>query len=106
MTIYLSDLGPKGLRQVAELNYHNAHHLADQITNIPGYKLAFPEDIFFNEFVVEAPASPTEINSYLLGEGIIGGKDVSDRVPNGMLLCATEMTTKPQMDNLVAALSK
>ena len=59
---------------------------------------------FFREFVVRCPKSPSEINAALLDAQIIGGLDVSDTVPNGMLLCATEMNTKDQIDHLVQTL--
>ena len=36
---------------------------------------------------------------------ILGGLDVSDRYPNGMLLCVTEMNTKADIDQLTAALA-
>jgi len=100
-TIYLAALGDDGLKSVAALNYHNAHYLARKIAEIPGYKLPFEDKHFFNEFTVECPVPPVEINAYLLRNGVIGGRDVSDKVDNGMLLCATEMTTREQMDNLV-----
>ena len=37
---------------------------------------------------------------------IIGGLDVSDRVPNGMLFCVTEMNTKAEIDALADALGQ
>ena len=35
---------------------------------------------------------------------MIGGLDVSAQVPNGLLLCATELNTRAEIDALVAAL--
>jgi len=104
-TVYLAALGDKGLEAVAKLNYQKAHYLASKMAEIPGFKLSDPDGHFFNEFVVECPEPPSDINMRLLGEGIIGGKDVSDRVPNGMLVCATETTTKEEIDRFVAALA-
>lgn len=105
VTVYLAALGPRGLRRTAELNYHNAHYLARKISSIPRFNLAYPDRHFFNEFVVQCPASLKKVNKYLIEQGIIGGKDVSDRVPNGMLLCATEMTSKAHMDQLIGTLA-
>jgi glycine cleavage system pyridoxal-binding protein P len=42
----------------------------------------------------------------LLEKGIIGGLDVSSQVPNGMLLCITEMNSRQEIDALVATLSE
>ena len=102
-TAYLTAVGPKGLAHVAELCYHKAHYAASQIAELPGYSLPFDAP-FFREFVVRCPKSPSEINSALLNAQIIGGLDVSDTVPNGMLLCATEMNTRDQIDHLVQTL--
>ena len=102
-TAYLTAVGPRGLAHVAELCYHKAHYAASQIAELPGYSLPFDAP-FFREFVVRCPKSTSEINAALLDSQIIGGLDVSDTVPNGMLLCATEMNTREQIDHLVQAL--
>ncbi len=104
-TIYLAALGKQGMRQVAELCYHKAHYAAAQIGQLPGYSLPI-NGPFFQEFVVQCPASPTEINKKLMARNILGGLDVSEKVPNGMLLCVTEMNSKEDIDALVAALSE
>jgi glycine dehydrogenase subunit 1 len=56
--------------------------------------------------VVKCPQSPKEITKKLLERNIIGGLDVSDSVPNGMLFCATEMNTKAEIDALANALGQ
>ena len=104
-TIYLAAMGKHGMRQVAELCYHKAHYAATQIGQLPGYSLPI-NGSFFQEFVVQCPASPTEINKKLMDRNILGGLDVSEKVPNGMLLCVTEMNSKEDIDALVAALSE
>jgi glycine dehydrogenase subunit 1 len=55
---------------------------------------------------VRCPVKPAEVNRRLLEKGIIGGLDVSDRVPNGLLLCVTEMNTRQEIDALAAALAE
>jgi glycine dehydrogenase subunit 1 len=106
MTVYLCAVGPHGLRHIAELCYHKAHYLADQIAKLPGWQVG-REGVtrpFFNEFVARGPLAPAEVNPRLLERGIIGGLDVSAHVPNGLLLCATELNTREEIDALVAAL--
>ena len=103
-TVYMAALGKSGLKRVAELSYHKAHYAASLIGSIPGF--TFPTDApFFNEFTVQCPAQPSEINRRLLERNIIGGLDVSDRVPNGMLLCVTEMNSRRDIENLASALA-
>ena len=104
-TIYLAAMGKQGMRQVAELCYHKAHYAAAHIGQLPGYSLPI-NGPFFQEFVVQCPASPAEINKKLMDRNILGGLDVSEKIPNGMLLCVTEMNSKEDIDALVAALSE
>ena len=76
-----------------------------RIADHQGYSLPL-EGVFFNEFVVQCPLPPTHINDGLLARGILGGLDVSSQVPNGLLLCVTELTTREQIEALVAALGE
>ena len=57
---------------------------------LPGYSLPVEGD-FFHEFAVQCPLPPAQINRFLLERKIIGGYDLSHRIPNTMLLCVTEM---------------
>ena len=102
-TIYLAALGKQGLRKVAELCYHKAHYAASRIAQLPGYTLPI-QGAFFQEFVIGCPALPGEVNRRLLERNILGGLDVSDSIPNGMLLCVTEMNSREDIDALVDAL--
>ena len=102
---YLACMGRAGLRRIAELTYHKAHYAASLIEAIPGYELPVG-GTFFQEFVAQCPIEPAEVNRRLLDRGIIGGLDVSDRVPNGMLLCVTEMNTREEIESLAAALEE
>jgi glycine dehydrogenase subunit 1 len=105
-TIYMCLMGKQGLQRVAQLSYNRAHYISEQVAKIPGYKLHFNAP-FFNEFVIEAPLAPASLNQRLWDEAnIIGGYDVSDRIPNGWLLCATEMTSKAEIDKLVTLLQR
>ena len=104
-TIYVACMGKQGLRRVAEICYHKAHYAAGQIAEIPGYSLPM-EGTFFQEFVVRCPRPPAEINAALQDRGIIGGLDVSDLTPNGMLICVTEVNSRREIDSLVSALKE
>jgi glycine dehydrogenase subunit 1 len=110
-TIYLAAMGKQGLRQVAELCYQKAHYAAAQIAQLPGYSLPLSGP-FFQEFVVECPQPPAEINRRLLEWDILGGLDIStpeygngSPTSNHMLLCVTEMNSKDDIDALVSALA-
>ena len=103
--VYMAAQGRRGLRHVAELCYHKAHYAASLIQDIPGYSLPIG-GTFFREFVVRCPKPPEETNRLLLERGIIGGLDVGDQVPNGMLLCCTEVNSREEIDSLANALAE
>ena len=104
-TIYMASFGKRGLRHIAELCYHKSHYAAELIAGLPGYSLPM-DGTFFQEFVVSCPAPPSEINERLLERKIIGGLDVSSQVPNGMLVCVTEMNSRQEIEELAQALSE
>jgi glycine dehydrogenase subunit 1 len=107
-TVYMTVLGKAGLREVTELNYHNAHYAASQIAKLSGYQL-WNTQPFFNEFVVTCPKPAAEINQALLRKGIIGGYDLVQEYPalkDQLMLAVTEMNPKDQIDALVVALAE
>lgn len=106
--VYLSLLGKRGLRQVAELCYHKAHYAAQQLSKVKGYKLAY-KDPFFHEFTLTCPKPAAEVNAHLLEHGILGGYDLGQDFPslkNGLLVAVTEMNSKEEIDALVEVLSE
>ena len=104
-TVYMAANGRHGMRRTAELTYQKAHYLASLIADIPGYSVV-DSGIFFQEFAVQCPVTPAALNKRLLDYKIIGGLDISDRVPNGMLVCATEVNTREEIDAFAAALAE
>lgn len=107
-TVYLAAMGRTGVRQAAELCYHKAHYAAERLASLRGYELAFDAP-FFHEFAVRMPQAPSEVNARLLDTGIIGGYELGRRYPeldDAMLLCVTEMNSRPQIDQLVDALAR
>ncbi len=107
VAVYVATMGPSGIRRAAELSYHKAHYLAQRIDALEGWSLAIDSSggsAFFNEFPITCPISPSEVNEKLLERGIIGGLDISHIVPDGMLLCVTEMNSREEIDALLTVL--
>ena len=94
--VYLSAMGPDGLREVAEQCAAKAQYAASRLCEIPGVSLAFAPP-FFHEFVTRLPATPDAVLAALEDEGILGGLAVQD----GILWCVTEMCSKAQIDEMV-----
>jgi glycine dehydrogenase subunit 1 len=106
--VYLSLLGKKGLRQVAELCYQKAHYAAQQLSQIDGMGLCFTEP-FFHEFAFCVNRPVEEVNQHLLEHGIIGGYDLGQDYPalkDHMLVAVTEMNTKQDIDVFVEILAE
>lgn len=105
--IYLISLGSKGLSDVANASFNNAHYLYEQIEN----KLQIPlkwNKPFFNEFVISLNRDVDEVNKRLLEKGIIGGLNLGNfytNLRNHLLLCATELTDKEKIDYFVKEIS-
>jgi glycine dehydrogenase subunit 1 len=98
-TIFMSVYGRQGLRELAEHNLAKAHYLAGRLEQ-RGARRRFSGP-FFNEFVVDcAGHDPAAINRRLLDHHIIGGLELADP-PGGLLLCATEMTRREDIEKLV-----
>ena len=105
-TIYLASAGSAGLRQVAELNLEKAHYLADGITAIDGYELAF-SGAFFNEFVLNVPGDAAVIHDRLIRAGFVveAPDDLrSMGLENALRLAVTEKRTREELDRLIQAL--
>ena len=94
-TVFMTVYGKEGLRELAQQNLAKAHYLANTM------QLQF-ESPFFNEFVARTNGrSPEQINDALAERKIIGGLSLGRFYPeleNCMLLCATEMSKRQDMD--------
>jgi len=99
-TVFMTIYGKQGLRDLAEQNLSKAHYLASKLT------LQFDAP-FFNEFVARTNGkTPDAINADLLGRKIIGGLPLERYYPelkDCLLICATEMSRRADMDALAAA---
>lgn len=107
-TVYLSLLGPKGLQHLAHLNFSLAQYLREGLEKIPGVKRRFSGP-HFNEFVVQLPRSPREVLLGLRSQSILGGIPIDEwsrDLENCMLICATEMNTKEQIDHYIRVLKE
>jgi glycine dehydrogenase subunit 1 len=98
--VFMSIYGKQGLRELATQNIAKSHYLASKLKT----RFSGP---FFNEFVASTNGkSPEEINNALLRKKIIGGLPLGRFYPelsDCVLLCATEMSNREQMDALAGA---
>ncbi len=105
-SVYLTYMGPYGLRQVAEVSFRRAHALAERLAALPGWEMAFPERQFVSEFPMRVPKAPAVVKKFAR-KGILGGLDVHRwfRELKGVLtFTCTEVNDARALDELVAAL--
>jgi len=110
--VYLSLMGPQGMRELGEGIIQRAAYAAERIGRIKGVKAPLFAGAFFKEFVVNfdrTGKTVASINKRLLRQGIIGGKDLSHAFPalgQSALFCVTEIHDRTAIDRLVTALKE
>lgn len=111
-TVYLSLLGPAGLREAAELCCHKAHYAAERLSTVAGLPRAFADRPFFKEFLLSCPGDVERVLSrarqagFDLGPSLSRFGDAESGAPqNGILVAVTEQRTRQEIDALAAALA-
>ena len=99
-SIYLATLGPHGLRDVAALGAARAAELETALEAAGAGRLH--PGAYLNEFVIRVPAAPA-VHARLLERGVLAGLVLADIEPDdpaladGLLVCATEVTTSAEI---------
>jgi glycine dehydrogenase subunit 1 len=97
-TIFMSLLGPEGLRNTALACYHNAHLLRDKLAAVGGVKVVFNSPAF-HEMVLRLPVPVDLVLNELAKFNLQAGFALQKFYPelgNCLLICATE--TKSSLD--------
>jgi glycine dehydrogenase subunit 1 len=105
--VYLAALGPRGLRETAELCARKAHYAAEQLTQLPGVRLRFDRP-FFKEFTLQLEGSVPDLLAHLLDKGYHAGLHLGRWYPNlqaCLSVAVTEKRTREEIDGLASALS-
>jgi glycine dehydrogenase subunit 1 len=110
--VYLSLMGPQGMRELGEGIMQRTAYAADRIGRLKGVKAPLLAGAFFKEFVVNfdrTGRSVAQINRRLLRQGVLGGKDLSHAFPalgQSALFCITEIHDSEAIDRLADALKE
>lgn len=102
-TVYLTVLGKKGFRQVAELCLQKAHYAYRRLLDSGKFRPTFTAP-FFKEFAVTGKEDATIVNARLLANKIIGGYPLERDYPelkNTLLIAVTENRTREDIDLMV-----
>ncbi|RKY77966.1 aminomethyl-transferring glycine dehydrogenase subunit GcvPA [candidate division KSB1 bacterium] len=104
--VYLSLMGPEGMKELGQTIIQRALYAKKQISEIPGVKIKF-NSANFKEFVVDFSDTGKDveyINQKLRELGIFGGHSLEPNFPdlkNCALYCVTEIHSKNDIDRLV-----
>jgi glycine dehydrogenase subunit 1 len=111
MLVYLSLLGPNGLKEVAELSLQSAHYLKEELSRIPNITIYFTKP-FFNEFVIETPYEAKQVLTLLREQNILGGLNLDRFYPDNVhfkkciLIATTEMNSKDDIDKYIEVMKQ
>jgi glycine dehydrogenase subunit 1 len=105
-TVYLSLLGPQGLREAAELSCRKAHYLAERLAAVGDIQPAFDRP-YFKEFCLRATDAERVVQRARAANCDIG-PDLSrfpGEDPRQVLIAVTEKRTQDELDQLAAGLT-
>jgi len=100
--VYLTALGPQGLKETAELCLRKAHYAAEQLVKVPGVSLKFKRP-FFKEFTLSVSGDVPTLLRLLREKGYHAGLPLGQWYPgfqDGLTVAVTEKRTKAEIDGL------
>lgn len=110
-TIYLSLVGPQGLREVAMKSHAQAMALFNELTALPGVEPLF-DGPHFHEFGIRLPLPAKDVMAAMLAQGILPGLCLADFAPQidgaerTLLVAVTEKRTQAELDRYVTVLGE
>ena len=102
VTVYMSLMGPEGLRKVNELSYGGAHYLHDRLLETGLFEKVFDKP-FLKEFTLRTLVPAQQIQNALQMIGVFGAVEVEDGLVN---FCVTEKVSKENLDAVVGYLKE
>ena len=106
-TIYMSLMGPQGLRNTAFQCHQNTHDLVARLSRIDGVEPTFNSP-YFHECALDVGQSAQAMVKQLAAEhGVVAGpalNAVDPELKHSLLVCATEQRTDADMECFVQAL--
>ena len=107
-TIYMTLMGPEGLRRTAASSHANTSSLTKQLSAIEGVEAVFSQPSF-HEKVLRLNKPVNEVLIALEDRGILGGYDLSAEFPelgNALLVCVTETKTEEDIHLYISSLQE
>ena len=102
VTIYLSLMGPEGLREVNQLSYGGAHYLHDRLLETGLFAKVFDKP-FLKEFTLKSLVPATDVQKALQEAGVFGAVEVEPGLVN---FCVTEKASREDLDKVVSVIKE
>ena len=100
VTVYLSLMGPEGMKQVNDLCYQRSHYLYKKLLETGKFEPVFDAP-FLKEFVLKSKVPAAELQKKLFDAGFFGALETEDGYVS---FCVTEKRSYEDIDELVKAL--
>ena len=100
VTVYLSLMGPEGMKQVNDLCYQRSHYLYNKLLETGKFEPVFNAP-FLKEFVLKSKVSAAELQKKLADAGFFGALETEEGYVS---FCVTEKRSYEDIDELVKAL--
>lgn len=97
VTVYMSVMGKRGVKEAAELSYAGAHYMKDKLLETGKFRETFDKP-FFNEFCVEYDGDVDALQHKFIDNGFMGGVKIGEHT---IMFAVTEQRTKDEIDNLI-----
>jgi len=107
-SVYMSLMGPEGLKEVARQSLLKAVYAREQFSSIAGVEVPF-KGPWFKEFVIKLPKPAAEVIDGMLEHGYYAGIDLGRFFPalqDHLLVAVTEKRTREEIDGARAALQE
>ncbi len=98
VTIYLSLMGPEGLKEVNKISADGAHYLKAELLKTGQFQDVFPDKPFLKEFVLKPKKFPGQLQKKLEEAGFFAALDTEEGYVS---FCVTEKRSKEECDQLV-----
>ena len=97
VTVYLSLMGPEGMKKVNDLSYAGAHYLYDRLLETGKFRKV-SDAPFLKEFALEPLVDPVALQNILCEAGFFGALLTEEGY---VTFCVTEKRTKEEIDALI-----
>ena len=101
VTVYLSLMGPEGMKQVNDLCYQRAHYLYTKLLETGKFQEVFRGAPFLKEFILKPLVPAAELQKKLADAGFFGALETEEGYVS---FCVTEKRSYEDIDELVKAL--